>query len=167
MLVRTVYVFSTNISMEFGIKKCGILTMKRSKIVKSKWIKLPEDEVTKQVGHQRHTYLGIIELYKIRKTKMKDKIGKYYKRRKRLILKSKLNGRNKVTAINTCAVAIFRHGAGIIQCKASKLKDLDVKSGKTLPMYEELNPKSEADRLYAKIMEGGRSLIGVEQCIKE
>ena len=28
-LVRTVHVFSTNISMEFGTKKCGILTMKR------------------------------------------------------------------------------------------------------------------------------------------
>ena len=34
-LTRTVYVFSTNISIEFGIKKCGILTIKRGKIVKS------------------------------------------------------------------------------------------------------------------------------------
>ena len=33
-LVRTVYVFSTDIGMEFGIKKCGIFTMKRGKIVK-------------------------------------------------------------------------------------------------------------------------------------
>ena len=33
-LVRTVYVLSTDIGMEFGIKKCGILTMKRGKIVK-------------------------------------------------------------------------------------------------------------------------------------
>ena len=39
MFVRTVYVFSTNISVKFGIKKCGILTMKRSKIVKSEGIK--------------------------------------------------------------------------------------------------------------------------------
>ena len=29
MLVRTVYVFKTSIGMKFGIKKCGILTMKR------------------------------------------------------------------------------------------------------------------------------------------
>ena len=41
-LVRTVYAFSTDIGMEFGIKKCGILTMKRSKIVKSEGIKLPD-----------------------------------------------------------------------------------------------------------------------------
>ena len=41
-----------------------------------------------------------------------------------------VNGRNKVTAINTWAVAIFRCGAGIIQWKASALKDLDRKSRK-------------------------------------
>ena len=48
-LVRTVYVFSTDIGMEFGIKKCGILTMKRGKIIKSEGIKLPDGEVMKQV----------------------------------------------------------------------------------------------------------------------
>ena len=101
-LVRTVYVFSTDIGMEFGIKKCGILTMKRGKIVKSEGIKLPDGELMKQVGQEGYTYLGTIELDKIKKkTEMKEKIIKEYKRRQRLILKSKLNGRNKVTAINT------------------------------------------------------------------
>ena len=51
-LVRTVYVFSLDIGMEFGIKKCGILTMKRGKIVKSEGIKLPDGEVMKQVGQE-------------------------------------------------------------------------------------------------------------------
>ena len=66
MLVRIVYVFSTNISMKFGIKKCGILTMNRIKIVKTEGIKLPEEEVMKQVGQEGYTYLGIIELDKIK-----------------------------------------------------------------------------------------------------
>ena len=124
-LMRTVYVFSTDIGMEFGINKCGILTMKRGKIVKSDGIKLPDGEVMKQVGQEGYTYLGIIELDKIKETQMKEKITKEYKQRQRLILKFKLNGRNRVTAINTWAVAIFRYGAGIIQRKASQLKDLD------------------------------------------
>ena len=47
MLVRAVYVFSTDIGMEFGIKKCGILTMTRGKIVKSEGIKLPDGEMMK------------------------------------------------------------------------------------------------------------------------
>ena len=69
----------------------------------------------KQVGQEGYKYLGIIELDKIKKTEMKEKITKEYKRRQRLILKSRLNGRNKVTALNAWAVAIFRYGAGIIQ----------------------------------------------------
>ena len=61
-LVRTVHVFSTDIGMEFGIKKCGILTMKRGKIVKSEGIKLTDADVMKQVGQEGYTYLGIIKL---------------------------------------------------------------------------------------------------------
>ena len=75
-LVRTVYVFSTDIGMEFGIKKCGILTMKRGKIVKSEGIKLPDGEVMKQVGQEGYTYLDIIELDKIKETEMKEKLTK-------------------------------------------------------------------------------------------
>ena len=77
-LVRTVYVFSNDIGMEFGITKCGILTMKRGKIVKSEGIKLPDGEVMKQVGQQGYTCLGIIELDKIKETEMKEKITKEY-----------------------------------------------------------------------------------------
>ena len=75
-LVRTVYVFSTDIGMEFGIKKCGILTMKRGKIVKPEGIKLPDGEEMKQVGQEGYKYLGIIELDKIKETEMKEKITK-------------------------------------------------------------------------------------------
>ena len=41
MLMRTVHVFSTDIGIKIGIKKCRILTMKRGKIVNSEGIKLP------------------------------------------------------------------------------------------------------------------------------
>ena len=81
------------------------------------------------------------------KKQMKERITKEYKRRQRLSLKSKLNGRNKVTAINTWTVAIFRYGAG--------------KSRKTM-MYGGLHSKSDIDRLYVKRQEGGRGLISVE-----
>ena len=126
--VRTVHVFSTDISMEFCIKKCGVLTMRRGKIVKSERMRLPDGTVMKQVGQEGYTYLGIIELDKIKETEMKEKITKEYKRRQRLILKSKLNGRT-----------------GIIQWKASELKDLDRKSRKTMTMYGGLYEKSDVD----------------------
>ena len=52
-----------------------------------------------------------------------------------MILKHRLNGRNKVTAINTWVVAIFRYGVGIIQWKANGIKDFDRKSRKAMTMY--------------------------------
>ena len=57
------------------------------------------------------------------------------------------NGRNKVTMTNTWTVAILISGAGIIQWKVSKLKDLNKKSRKTMTMDGGLHPKSDVDRL--------------------
>ena len=73
--------FSTDIGMEFRIKKCGILAMKRGKIVKSKGIRLPDGEVMKQVGQEGYPYLGISGLYKIKETEVKEKITKEYKQK--------------------------------------------------------------------------------------
>ena len=53
-----------------------------------------------------------------------------YKRRLRLVLNSKLNGKNKIRAINALAVAVFRYRAGIQQCNESDLKMWTVTQGK-------------------------------------
>ena len=80
-LVRTVHVFSTDIVMEFGMKKCGILTMKRGKVVRCEGIKLPNSEVTEEIEKEGYIYLGIVELDKIKENEMKEKTIKEYKRR--------------------------------------------------------------------------------------
>ena len=128
--LRTVHILSTDIGMEFGIRKCGIIILKRGKIVRRQGIELPNGETMKEVEQEEYTYLGIVELDKIKENEMKEKTIKEYKRRLRLILKSKLNGKNKITATNTWAVAIFEYGAGIIDWKESELKSVDRKTRK-------------------------------------
>ena len=49
MFVRTAHVFSTDIEIEFGMKKCGIFTMKRKKLVKYEGRKLLSCKVMKEV----------------------------------------------------------------------------------------------------------------------
>ena len=49
IFVRTAHVFSTDIGMEFGMKKCGIFTMKRKKLVKYEGRKLLSCKVMKEV----------------------------------------------------------------------------------------------------------------------
>ena len=92
-LLNTVYLLSEDIGMEFGIKKCGILTLKRGKVdkVKSRGLNLPDGELMKTIDEEGYNYLEILE----------------YKRRIRLILISKLNGKTKIKAINSWAVEIW------------------------------------------------------------
>ena len=87
---------------------------------------------------------------------MKIKVTAEYKRRLRLILKSKLNGKNKIQAINTCVVALLRYGAGIVNWKVDELEKIDRTTRKTLTMYGTLHPKSDIDRLYLKRKHGRR-----------
>ena len=57
--------------------------------------------------------------------KMKAKIQKEYKRRISLVLKSELNARNKIAAINKLAVPVVSYSYGEINWKLDEIQDLD------------------------------------------
>ena len=96
---------------------------------------------------------------------MKEKIRSEYVRRVKKILKSHLNSRNVVTAINSRAVSIIRYSAGIIGWTEKELKDLDRKTRKLMTLHCMFHKKGDVDRLYLKRAEGGRVLISVEDCV--
>ena len=121
-LVQTVFIFSEDIGMELGLKKCGVVILQKGKLVKFDGIHLPNQEIMKEVDENGYTYLGILDLDKIKEHEMKIKVRAERHRRLRLILKSKLNGKNKTQAINTSMVALLRYGAGIIDWKVDELK---------------------------------------------
>ena len=54
----------------------------------------------KDIDETGYTYLGILETDKIKEKEIKEKFSKEYLQRLRLILRSKLNGRNKIMAVN-------------------------------------------------------------------
>ena len=144
-LVQTVFTFSEDIVMEFGLKKCGVVILKKGKLVKFDRIHLPNQEIMKEVDENGYTYLGILELDEIKEHEMKIKVTAEYKRRLRLIMKSKLNGKNKIQAINAWAVAILKYRAGIINWKIDELKKMNRRTRKTLTMYGVLHPKRDID----------------------
>ena len=76
-----------------------------------------------------YTYLGIIELDKIKESEMKKRLIKEKKRKLRLFLRSKLNDK-KVAAINTWEVAVFIYGAGILSCRVHELNSINRKTRK-------------------------------------
>ena len=61
----------------------------------------------------------------VNEQEIKDKFRNKCFRRKKSILKSKLNGRNKIIALNTWAVPILRYGAGILKWNKNELQDME------------------------------------------
>ena len=73
-LVSTVQLISQDIGMEFGIKKCGVVVLKRGKLWKSEdiRIKLINRQTTKEVDDKGYKYLSIPELDKFKEREMKE-----------------------------------------------------------------------------------------------
>ena len=165
-LIQTVHTFSEDIGMEFGIKKCGVLVLQKGKVKQMHGIELPNGEVMKKIDEEGYKYLGIVEYDKIKESEMRSKFKKEYLRRIRLVLKSKLNGKNKIAGINTWAISMLRYGAGIIKWSKEDLQKLDRKTRKLMTMNGALHPKSDVDRVYLSRVEGGRGLISCEMCVR-
>ena len=120
----------------------------------------------KEVDGNGYIYLGILELDEIKEHEMKIKVTAEYKRRLKLILKSKLNRKNKIQAINTWSAALLRYGAGIINRIVDELEKMDRTTRKTLTMYGNLHPKIDAERLYLKRKHGKRGLICIDMRVR-
>ena len=166
-LVSTVQILSNDIEMEFGIKRSGELVLKRGKLVSFERVEMPDGERIKEIEKNRYKYLGILEYNKIKESKMKENFWREYLRRTKLIMKSRLSGRNKITAINTWGVSLMRYGdISIVKWTKSELDEIDRKTRKVMTMNKELHPRSDVDRLCVSRMEGGRGLIGCKMCVK-
>ena len=69
-----------------------------------------------------YRYLGIEESECIQHQQMKERLKQEYSRRLRMILKSELNARNKITAIGALAVPVLRYSFGIMNWRLEEIK---------------------------------------------
>ena len=127
---------SHDIGMEFRIKKCGVVVLKRGKLCKSEGIKLINGQKTKEVDDKGYKSLGNLELDKLKKKEMKGIFQTEYLRRFKLAMKPHLNGKNKIKAANTWAVSLMRYGAGTIKWNKEELQEIDRKSKKIMTMND-------------------------------
>ena len=109
--------------------------------------------------------MGVLEADKIKREEMKEKLRMEYKRRVRKVLHSKLNGGNMVKVINTWAVSLLRYSAPFVNWTRSELKEMGRMTRKIMSMNRALHPRDSVCRLYLSRKEGGRGLIGVEDCV--
>ena len=123
-LVETVHIFSEDIGMQSGMKKCGLIIMERGKVIRTDGIRLPDGQQLKDIDETDYIYLAILETDRIKEKEMKKKFSKEYLRWLRLILLIlKLNERNKIMIFNTWVVSLIRYGAGILKWNTDELKN--------------------------------------------
>ena len=79
---------------------------------------------------------------------MKQKLKKELVRRTRLILKTELNSKNRITAINTLAIPVITYTFNITDWNLSIVKRLDVKIKKMMTTHSMHHPKADIHRLY-------------------
>jgi len=73
---------------------------------------------------------------------MKVRLQQEHSRRLRMILKSELNARNKITLIGALAVRVLRYSFGIINWRTEGIKKIDRKTRKMLTVCKNASPKS-------------------------
>ena len=152
--------------MEFGLSKCEVLIMKTGKLVKTEGKSMHNGKVIKNIEEGGYKYLGILEADSIKQEEMKGQIKKESTRSVKNILKSKLNGWNIISTINSKSVSIVKSGAVIICCTKMKLEELDRKTRKLVTMEGAQQPIAAIDGLYLQRCDGGGGLIGQEDCVQ-
>ena len=93
---------------------------------------MADGKTIKNIEEGGYKYLGVLEADGVKHEGMKGQIKKEYIRRAR---KSKLNGGNIISAINSRAVSIVRFEVGIISWTKMELELLDRKAIKMMTMY--------------------------------
>ena len=112
---------------------------------------------------ETYKYPGMEEGEGVQHHQMKVKIKKEYKWQIKLVLKSELNARNRIAAINILTVPVILYSYGIINWKLNEIQELDKMTRKQLCMNQILAKKADVDRIYLPCQKGGRSLMNLEK----
>ena len=124
------------------------IAFKRGKLVHSQNLVIDINrEIQELEQGKTYKYLGTEESEGIQHQKMKERLKQEHKRRLRMILKSELHARNKITTIGALAVPVLRYSFGIINWRTEEIKKIVRKTRKMLIMYKTHHPKADIDRL--------------------
>ncbi|KAJ7335269.1 hypothetical protein JRQ81_013210 [Phrynocephalus forsythii] len=166
-LANTAHIFSTDVSIEFGLNKCATVALRKGIIIESEGIEMPNGQAIKYHQSEAYKYLGILELDNIKHGQVKNVVSKEYIQRVRKVLKSKLNSGNTIKTISSWAIPVIRYTAGIINWTQMELEILDRKIRKLITIHYALHPRSDVDRLYLPRKLGGRGFLQVKQTVEE
>ena len=97
---------------------------------------------------------------------MRNKYREEYFHRISKILKTSLNSKNTIQAINTFAVPAISYGFQVLDWSITELEDIDRQTRNVLRKNHMLHNISDVDRLYVSRRNGGRGLLNITDLYK-
>ena len=98
--IKIVHTINKDLSMNFGLEKCGRIFFKRGRVQSKMHIgNTFENDIKELDPRKAYKYLGIEESFGIQHKKDKEKMKTEYMRRLRLVLGTDLSAKNKIQAI--------------------------------------------------------------------
>jgi hypothetical protein len=160
--------FSSDINMKPGVNKCKIIEIVKGKNKEGQEYHLKEGgTITNMSENQIYKYLGNGQNARITYMAIKDRVTKEYKQCLDRILKTSLNSRNMIKAINTCAIPVLMYMFGTIEWSDTELEQLNRLMRVVLTKARAHHPRSVVERLYLLQQKGGRGLIDIKNLCKK
>jgi hypothetical protein len=153
--------FSRDIKMVFGIEKCKTLSIANGKLEMMNFTTEDADTMEAMNEDDVYKYLGHMQSKQISHTQMKQKLGKEYLNRTKSILKTKLNGKNTIKAINTYATPVLTFSYGIPKWTPTDSENLQTKTRTLLTIYRFHHPRAAKERITLPRQIGGRGLTDI------
>jgi len=160
-LLRLTETFSRDIKMVFGIEKRKTLYIAKGKLEMRNFTTEDDDTMEAMDEEDMYKYLGHMQAKQIKHARMKQKLGEEYLNSTKSTLKSKLNGKNKIKAINTYTKPVLTFRFGIVKWTPTDLENLQAKMRTLLTRYRFHHPRAAKERLTVPRQMGGRGLIDI------
>jgi hypothetical protein len=109
-------------------------------------------------GDKSYKYLGMQQSRGIEHKHIKNTLKKTFIKRVDALLKTQLNGKNIINAINTYAIPLLIYSFGVIKWAQMDLTNIQTKINMLLTKHHMHHPKSATERLTLSRKEGGRGL---------
>ncbi|XP_075975709.1 uncharacterized protein LOC142976307 [Anticarsia gemmatalis] len=153
--------FTKDIQMEFGIDKCKINSVRAGQNHQHNYTLSTGEHIEALSEQDAYKYLGYNQLLQIHHKQTKQKLTTQFQHRLNTILKTQLNSRNTIKAINTFVIPLLTYSFGIIAWTKTELRTLQRKINTTMTKFRKNHPRSCLQRLTLPRKEGGRGIIDI------
>ena len=162
-LLHTVYMFSNDVCLTFGLDKCAKSSVVRGKVVSSDDVPLSDACSIRVLGvGESYKYLGFYESDGLDCVKSKEMLTDLYNHRLKLVWSSLLSGPRKTRATNSFCVLLLSFGFGIVPWNKKEIQQFDVSTRRILSATNNHHPRSAIERIYLPRSAGGVRLVNIE-----